>query len=149
MAPALAPSERRAALSELAAAVRAHLAAEEAVVCPALADALGDAAAGRALRLDESLRLLLSDLAALEAARAGAGHANDGDGDAKDGDDAEEGEAVARVMRVFAEHMASGEHALPALRAAVGDGGLMELGCRFRDARAAAAVGEGPAAARA
>lgn len=116
-APGLSNDERQALVWEMVRLLDAHVAAEEAVLCPALAKEMGEGVRQHALAVDSSLKLLIGDLSAMRVTDPGFP------------------EKVNQLMAVFFEHMAEEEHLLPELRGAVGVEELVELGGRFKAVR--------------
>lgn len=115
--PTLSDKEHQRIVWEMIRALCVHMYAEEEVLCPAFAEEISEAARAHALDVDESLKLLLSDVDSMAVGQEGFG--------AK----------VEQLMEVFFEHLAAEEHLMPELREAVGPERLMELGGRFKAAK--------------
>lgn len=116
--PALTEEEHQRVVWEMVRSLCIHLYAEEEVLCPVMAEEIGEGVRDHAMDVDSSLKLLLSDIDAMKVGQDGFV------------------EKLEQLMQVFFEHMAEEEHLMPELREAVGDARLKDLGTRFKAAKA-------------
>ncbi|KAI8475720.1 MAG: hypothetical protein J3K34DRAFT_403416 [Monoraphidium minutum] len=116
--PSLSDDAHQRVVWEMVRALCVHLYAEEEVLCPVMAEAVGKRARDHAMDVDQSLKMLLGDIDSMRVGQAGFR------------------EKLEQLMQVFFEHMSEEEHLMPELREVVGDARLRELGGAFKAAKA-------------